>query len=1448
MKTKLCLLLCLLLLLAVGAAGQAHAADALPQQPPPTQAVLEPDLARALAQADADEVLPVILVLREQVDPAQAVLTAAPAEARPRLVAALQSTATRSQASLRAYLSEAHAAGQVESYTPFWIFNGVAVRARSAIIPTLAARPEVAAVYLDHYRQWLNDLPIAYRLSPIANPDPNTQHAIRNTQYAVEWNISRIHADQVWGSLSISGTGAVVAGMDTGVDWLHPALQANYRGYNPHGPANHVTSWYDATGLGALYPVDGHGHGTHTLGTAVGQGGIGVAPGARWIAVRVLNNEGYGYDSWIHAGFQWLLAPGGDPSQTPDVVNCSWGAQNGWLTTFQPDLQALRAAGIFAVFANGNYGPDPGTVTSPASLPEAFAVGASDPYDEMAYFSSRGPSPWGEIRPHVVAPGVTVRSSLPGGAYGVWNGTSMAAPHVTGIVALLRSVSPTISITHSAFVITSTARPLSTTLPNNDSGWGLVDAFAAVAAVTRPGYLSGRVTWEAAGTPIAGATVVATERDGAGGATAVTAADGIYRMALAPGTYDLTVSAFGYEPATASLITVTAGVTTVRDFALTALPFGILRGRITDAASGQPLTATVTVLGTPLEAMTHSYQFILPAGSYVLRARHLGHRVVTTTVAITVGQYTVADLALPPAPSILLVDSGPWYYDSHIGYYRQALDDLAYAYDEWPIRHLPGDVPQTSNLMPYDIVVWSAPQDAPGYIGAEGVITGYLSSGGRLLLSGQDVGFTDGGGGGFFWSRYYEDYLKARFVADDAPTRVLDGWAGDIFAGLTLTIAGPGGADNQDFPDVIAVADPDAAAPVLAYRGDGCGGIRAGTCLDYRTLYFSFGFEAINDRNARREVMARALAWLMADPPIVGLELSPTTQTRIGLPGTPVTYTLRLRHVGQGGITDTVSLALAGGAWPRQLSTPSLTLSPCATATVVVTVTVPLTAAWDARDAVTLTARSSLSPTLVVTALLTAKAPAPILLVDDDRWYEQEAQYEAALAANGFAYDIWTTHSATLQQGSPPLEILQRYPIIVWFTGYDWYAPVTPAEEAALQTYLDSGGRLFLTSQDFLYYHEGPFVSDYLGVLTTTQDVTPTLATGVPEDLIGDRLGPYPLVYPFRNWSDVVEPLPGVAVSFRDGARRGLALARSDLTPSPLHPPSPLPLGEGKGGWGGRGEVTPAFKTLFFPFPFETLPEAARSQVMERIVGWLSWLGGSTFSANRSTASGGDTLTYTVTLHNDGPVVVTASLSNTLPVSLTLVPGSLTGPAAYDELTRRIAWQGALEAGAAVTVTYRAVVTQGLAAGTAISNVARIGLEEHAIRFDRAAVVRVDTPDLSPSLLECAPSTARPGSLVTCTLALVNAGPADALTVTAAISVSADIRVLTETVRWNGPLAVGGRVTLTIPLRMPGEPAYRPLYSVAFLEDGVGGAWERPAWIIVEPFRYYFPLAFKNGR
>ncbi len=1405
---------------------------------PPTP--LKPDARRALDEAEDDEMIRVILTMRgpgrgSDGDTTASNRAANTVEARRALVSRLKARAEKAQAAVRSYLEGERAAGRVSSYQSLWITNAIAVDASPAVIRALAHHPSVASVDLDHWRQWVTaERPgSGARIGGLEAVSGRGSEG-GETASPAAWNVSLIRADEVWHTLRISGTGAVVAGMDTGVDWFHPSLRSNYRGYHNQGLSDHAHSWFDATGAGALYPVDGHGHGSHTLGTIVGKDGIGVAPGAQWIGVRVLNNQGYGYDSWIHAGFQWLLAPGGDPSKAPAVVNCSWGNENAYQTTFQGDLRAIRAAGILPVFSNGNGGPDRGSLSSPASLPEAFAVGAIDSYDNVARFSARGPSPWGDTRPHVVAPGVDVRSSTPGGAYASMEGTSMAAPHVSGVAAMLRSISPTLSITHTTYVITSTAVPLSQEIPNNDSGWGRVDAFAALAALTQPGFISGKVTStsgseDEAPRPVAGAVVTAACRGGGGG-TAVASDDGLYRLAIAPGIYDVRASAFGHEPEVAWGISVITDTTTTSNFTLTPKPSGDLRVGVVDEASGEPITATVKVVGAPRESTAYSPTFRLPAGDYVVRARRLGYRVMTATVAITAEETTRVDLVLPRAPSILLIDSGGWTYDSEIAYYRQALDDLRYAYDEWPVRNLEEDVPADSDLVPYDVVVWSAPQDAPGIIGAGDALSHYLEQGGRFFLSGQDVGFWDGGGAGYEWSPYYRRDLKVRFVDDDAPTRVLMGQEDDIFSGRTITITGAGGADNQDHPDVIAVADSDAATPVLRYESDGCGGVRVGTCLDYRALYLPFGFEAINERLARREVMERSLAWLIGSPPRAGLELLPGTQLSISSSGSSVTHTVRLRHLGQRGRRDHVSLALEGASWPTALSHASISLSPCASATITVSVTVPITAALDQHDTVTLTARSLLSPTVIARARLTSKTPAPILLVDDDRWYDQQATYREAMSRAGLRYDVWETAKDRGGHGPGPTEkTLGQYPVVVWWTGYDWYAPLTQVEEATLGAYLDDGGRLMLSSQDFLYHHhDEPFAQRYLGVLTYTEDITPTHVEGVTDDPVGTGFGPWPLDYPdgYQNWSDGVVPVNDVGVSFRDQDRHGVALTRREAQ----------------------------YASLFLAFPFEALPQEAQVSTARQALGWLSWLGRSTFEVEPSSVVPGAGVTYTLSLQNDGMDAVTASVSNTLPTGLVIEPGSLLGPGRYDPTDDRVSWRGTVRPGQTVRFSYRARVLSGTLP-LSLVNTAEIHLEDHQISFDRSAVLGVNAPELSQSAFGCVPSVVRPGKSSTCTMTLHNSGTKDAQTVTAMVyppgqfavsegslwTSKGGVETRGPALFWSGPLSVDGAATLRFRLEMPSSPVWEIRYGVAFIDDGAGGLWERPTWLTVQPWTVYLP-------
>src|SRR5699024_6426046 len=155
------------------------------------------------------------------------------------------------------------------------------------------------------------------------------------------------------------------------VDGGHPALADSYRGAD----GDHSDSWYVATGENYPTPFDGNGHGTHVTGSVVGDAPgevTGVAPDAEWVGVKIFDDYGQTTDSAILSAAQWLLAPGGDPSKAPDVVNNSWSHPSPTHTMFWDSVNAWRAAGIFPVFANANNGPGENTVGSPASFPQSF--------------------------------------------------------------------------------------------------------------------------------------------------------------------------------------------------------------------------------------------------------------------------------------------------------------------------------------------------------------------------------------------------------------------------------------------------------------------------------------------------------------------------------------------------------------------------------------------------------------------------------------------------------------------------------------------------------------------------------------------------------------------------------------------------------------------------------------------------------------------------------------------------------------------------------------------------------------------------------------------------------------------------------------------------------------------------------------------------------------------
>lgn len=1387
-----------------------------PAQAPSVSAKIEPSLLKKLLSDDGEGMLRAIVMMRVQADQPAAALAAANRAARVTLIRDdLQSLADRSQGAVRSLLARGQQEGQVRDYDPLWIVNAVAVEARAEILWALASQPDVSVLLED-------------RVHVLSEPAP----VLSTSGSGEQWNVTRIGADRVWQSLGLTGEGTVVASIDTGVDWEHPLLKPRYRGYSGKPLVEHEGNWFCATDEGYTYPGDGYGHGTHTTGIMVGENGIGVAPGAQWIAAKVFDNQGRAYDSWIHAGLEWALAPGGDPALAPDVVNCSWGDPSGTNTRFLPDVQALRAAGIVPVFSAGNYGPLESTITAPGSFRESIAVGATDRDDWIARFSSRGPSPWEEIKPELCAPGVGIVSTLPGGGLGQMSGTSMAAPHVSALTALLRQANPALTVDELEAVMLDTAHPLGGVQPNNDFGWGLADAYAAAVVAGSYGYLSGHVTDTASGVPLAGSLVQATGHGGAHVLSTVVDASGSYTLGLGADLYDVTFTAFGYEAHTAYGVEVTTGETTPVDASLLALPAGELAGHVRQLDPDQPLAARVYVPGTDAgtvsSASDGAYTLALPAGTHVVRVEAEGHRFLTDTVTIAANETTVADFALASAPSILLIDSGAWYNGSQIAYYREALEELHYLYDEHDVVNVdmpPTDVPTAETLQPYGVVIWSAPLDSPGYIGASAAITGFLSSGGRLLLSGQDVAFWDGGGSGATYASYLEDYFRVRLAADEAPTRTLLG-EGSLFAGLAITLGGPGSADNQGSPDVIATSDPDYSSTAWRYEGDGSAAQAVGPCLPYRALFYGFGIEGIGSPEARSEVLARSIDWLTAPPDPAGVEIVASTEPQIAPAGGWFTHAMRLRNAGEVA-TDTLTLSLQPGAWPIVESLPPfLTLGACQSATLSVRVEVPPQAGWHTYDTLSVTATSTLSPALSAEAMLSAKTPAPLLLVDGSRFYQVDDHYRAALESAGIAYDLHRVKDVW-PIAIPGGEMLAMYPMVAWYTAYDWYQPLSPAEEQRLIGYLDGGGRLLLSSQDYLYYgHDGTLAETYLGVLAHVEDLETTLVWGETPHPIGWGTGPYALSFSYTNWSDGLRTVPGAEVALR--GQHGLPAAITQRGP----------------GW----------RTVFAAFPFETLDAGAAQTLIDRTVGWLSWLGSSTWHADRRVIASGSEVTMTCTLHNDGWSDIASHLAAPLPPELDLIEGSLSAGAVYHAPTRTVAWEGTLARSETITVSFRVHVGETVSAGTSISFPATLGYAEHEIEFELPYILQVSVPDLSASTVAVTPSQPAPLQPLTYMLHLRNAGLSDTtVTVSGALPKTASFDgaidsggigtgyAISRTLQWSGPVPAGGEVVLTYHAVPNDETDYWLIHDVR-IADQSGERWYLEARTRFVPYRLYFPF------
>ncbi len=532
-----------------------------------------------------------------------------------RVITALRETAARTQSDLIHYLAEAKREGWVTGFTPYWISNMIIAQATKDEIYRLMNHPDVDIIELN-FRYEL--------IKPVTPGSGGTGQR----GYGVTEGLYAIHADRVWRELGITGDGVIVANLDTGVDGAHPALASRWRGTEPG--VDPSEAWLDLVYGGTTFPVDHYGHGTHVMGTITGLGAatgdtIGVAWRAQWIACNAID-QGVGpeFDNDVIAAFEWLADPDGNPGthdDVPDVVQNSWrineyfggsppytDCDDRWWDV----IDNCEAAGVVVTWSAGNEGPGSETIGSPpdriASPFNVYSVGAVDatnygyPYP-IASWSSRGPSgcDHATIKPEVCAPGVDVYSSVPGGGYQKigWSGTSMAGPHVAGVVALMREANPNLGVDEIKWVIMETAHDFGTTGEDNTYGMGFIDAYEAVLMVmSGVGYLTGTVTDAVSGDPIPADMEIL-------GTSKTTKADpltGEYTFVIqGDSTYTVQASYFGYETMQQEVY-VAPDDTTTLDFQLTMSPYGNFAGMVMDANNGLPIAgASVEIMDTPLD-------------------------------------------------------------------------------------------------------------------------------------------------------------------------------------------------------------------------------------------------------------------------------------------------------------------------------------------------------------------------------------------------------------------------------------------------------------------------------------------------------------------------------------------------------------------------------------------------------------------------------------------------------------------------------------------------------------------------------------------------------------------------------------------------------------------------------------------------------------------------------
>ena len=698
----------------------------------------------------------------------------------------------------------------------YWSVNAVAITASEADIERLKTLPEVRFI--------VKDLPVELD-EPVAVGTPEVEP--ENSEYA--YGLLNINVPKVWDELGVKGRGAVVGIIDTGITYNHPEFKDTGK----------IIRYWEGSEKDMKTAVDSNGHGSHVAGTIAGGNlsgkHIGVAPEAKLIIAK-----GIGGSASLLTAMEYMLDPDGNSNthDFPRVVNCSWHSGYGDQNPYYEMLERWLQLGIVPAFSAGNSGPNAQTITKPKEFPGVFATAAADINKTIARFSSRGPAIYKgqEVsKPDWAAPGVDVYSVKPSGGYTTMSGTSMASPHIAGVVALMVSANPKLGVEDIRDILKNSTHDAGDPGYDYAYGHGNIDAFIAVKLAKEASFVEGKVTAGFGKGVAAEITVKETGR------IAAAASDGSYRLLLFPGKNTLVFSAFGYLPVEKTVY-LNTGQTTKLDVSMSEAPKIAITGKIKETGwYGAGIPAKITVLEVPDVAVQAandgSFRLEIVAGFYTLSVSAFGYE----TKIVEKNNYsssTSLTVELDKLPPVVLIDKDSKnIYQSK---YTEVLDTLNVKYHVHSVSK-DGDV-QEKDVLPFHLVIWFTGDLTSNTVTAveQAILTKYLQSGGSLLITGQDIGYN------IKSSDFYTNYLKARYIKDSASSKTVTGFT------YAFNI-------DQKYPDVIEAINGSEAFLDYSNKSEGAAVRYKG---DYRLVYFGFGLEGIQSADTRKAVMDSALKYL----------------------------------------------------------------------------------------------------------------------------------------------------------------------------------------------------------------------------------------------------------------------------------------------------------------------------------------------------------------------------------------------------------------------------------------------------------------------------------------------------------------------------------------------------------------------------------------------------------